>query len=342
MADYTADIQLGEQIGNGHFGEVHHGTDPAHGHVAVKVLRRGATMNDAHWANYKENHFGEAQMLSRAQHRNVVKVHSVVEGDGGDTVLICMAYCPNGSLQSSFEQGPMSLKAVKRIATQITHGLGALHQRGMLHRDIKPANILLDANNVAQLGDFGLVTDELILGYGAQAGYSDHLAYEIHNGGGTSRKTDIWALGMTLYRLLHGQAWYEEGPCPRYIVGNGGFADGLKWLPHVPKDWRRFVRKMLVDDPARRYQTTQEVLNGIAPLAVTPEWSVTVGADIEWSRQKGNREIKAVWNRMSPRRHEWRAWSEPTGNGRTRQLGGSGGVIGGGAAETQLRDFLCR
>jgi serine/threonine protein kinase len=94
MADYTSGLKVGKKIGNGHFGQVHEAVDPAYGNVAVKILRRGGTLNDAQWATYKDEHLGEAKSLSRAEHRNVVKVHYVVEGDGGDSVAICMAFCP--------------------------------------------------------------------------------------------------------------------------------------------------------------------------------------------------------------------------------------------------------
>lgn len=342
MADYTSRLDIGDELGNGHFGQVHRAQDQAHGEVAVKVLTRGETMTDAQWAVYKEGHLEEAQNLSKAEHRNVAKVHYVVEGDGGDSVVICMAFCPGGSLQDQFEAGPMALPDVKRVATQVTHGLGALHQRGMLHRDIKPANILVDAQGVAQLGDFGLVTDDLLLGYGSQAGYSDHIAYEVWNGSGTSAKSDIWALGMTLYRLIHGQSWYEEGERPADIVADGGFVETLRWLPHVPKDWRRFIRKMLVDDPAKRYQNAQQVLNGIAPLTVDPAWQASVSPEVvAWERTKGNRRLRAEWERISARKHRWRAWSEPIGNGRERTFADSGGVVGRRDAEAGLRDFLC-
>lgn len=341
MADYTSTLEIGEKIGNGHFGQVHRAQDRAHGNVAVKVLKRGATMNDEQWALYKEGHLGEAQNLSKAEHRNVAKVHYVVEGDGGDSVVICMAFCPGGSLQDQFETGPMTLPDVKRVATQVTHGLGALHRRGMLHRDIKPANILIDAQGVAQLGDFGLVTDDLLLGYGSQAGYSDHIAHEVWNGGGTSAKTDIWALGMTIYRLLHGECWYNEAERPAEVVRGGGFVDTLRWLPHIPKDWRRCVRKMLVDDPAKRYQDAQQVLNGLAPLSVDPAWTISVRSEvINWERIRGDRRLRAEWERISERKHRWRAWSEPLADGRERTFAGSDGVVGRRDAESGLRKFL--
>ncbi len=298
--------------------------------------------DDAEWAIYKSEHLGEAQNLSRAEHRNVVKVHYVVEGDGGDSVVICMAFCPGGSLKDQFIAGPMSLPSLKRVTTQVLHGLVALHQRGMIHRDIKPANILIDGNGVAQLADFGLVTDRLVLGYASQAGYSDHIAYEVWHGAGTSAKTDLWALGMTMYRLLHGKIWYEEAPKPRVVVQNGGFADTLAWLPHVPKDWRRVIRKLLSDDPSKRYQSAQQALNGIAPLTVEPAWEVDVTDDlVRWQRNKGQRLLVAEWERFSERKHRWRAWSEPTGGGRARSLATSNGTVGRRYAEAGLRSFLC-
>jgi serine/threonine protein kinase len=155
------------------------------------------------------------------------------------------------------------------MGTDVLMGLGALHARGMLHRDIKPANILVDSFVVAQISDFGLVTDELILGYGSQAGYSDHIAFEVWKGDLTSVKTDIWAFGMTLFRLLHGKTWYEDAPKPRLIVTLGNFADTLKWLPHIPATWRRVVRTMLRDNPYDRYQSALQAQNALAALALS-------------------------------------------------------------------------
>src|SRR4030088_309089 len=110
-----------------------------------------------------------------------------------------MALCPGGSLQTAFEAGPMTLPAVRKAGTEVLMGLTALHARQMLHRDIKPGNVLIDAEGGAKLGDFGLVTDDLVLGYGSQAGYYDHIAFEVWHGNGTSARSDIWAFGMTLF-----------------------------------------------------------------------------------------------------------------------------------------------
>lgn len=341
MANFVSELQVGAKLGNGAFGEVFKGQDPAHGVVAVKFLRRGALHDDAAWLKYKASYLAEAQNLAKATHRNVVQVHHVVEAADGNSVVICMAFCSGGSLQTYYERGPMPLLAVRKVGTEVLMGLGAMHARGLIHRDIKPANILLNGRGEAQISDFGLVTDNILFGYASQAGYSDHIAYEVWNGKGTSIKSDVWALGMTLYRLLHGQLWHEAAPCPRDIVANGGFANTLTWLPHIPKAWRRVIRKMLNDDDSARYQNAAQALAGLANLPVSPNWETRVAPDlVRWECLKGSRRIVVEWKRHSARKHEWRAWSEPTGQGRSRQLGSSKGVIGGAQAKKELDDFF--
>lgn len=341
MTDFVSGLKVGTKLGNGHFGEVFKGVDPAHGEVAVKILRREWHHDDDAWPAYKAGYLAEAQNLSKATHRNVVQVHHVVEASDGESVVICMAFCPGGSFQTLFENGPITLPAARKASTEVLMGLGAMHARGMIHRDIKPANILLNGRGEAQISDFGLVTDDLVLGYASQAGYSDHIAYEVWNGKGTSAKSDIWALGMTLYRLLHGKDWYEAAPKPQDVVKHGGFADTLKWLPHIPKSWRRVIRKMLNDDDSARYQSAAQALAGLASLPVAPVWVPTITREVaQWEQIKGTRRILVEWTRHSPRKHEWRAWSEPIGIGRNKYLDGSGGVIGGTQVVRELEAFF--
>jgi serine/threonine-protein kinase len=334
-------LKIGRKLGNGHFGEVFLGEDEVHGDVAVKVMRRDPGESDVEWDKRKAGLLTEAQKLSRATHPNVVQVHHIVASDDGESIQFCMAYCPGGSLQSAFDKGPMTLAEVRKMGTEVLLGLQALHHKDMLHRDIKPGNILLDGHGVARLGDFGLVTDDLVVGYGSMAGYSDHIAWEVWQTYVTSAKSDIWALGMTLYRLLHGKVWYEESPDPTPLVKKGGFAARLKWLPHVPDRWRRLIRKMMNDDTAARFQSADQVLAAFSKLPIEPCWECTVTpVQVRWERTAKGRRIIVEWDRYAARKHEWRAWSEPLGKGRNMTLGGSGGVIGSTPAVSQLETFF--
>ena len=343
MTAVLPELVIGGKLGNGHFGEVFQGDDNVHGRVAVKVLSRKPIHTDAEWQKHKRGFLAEAQFLSKATHRNVVQVYHISEE--GDSIRFVMAHCAGGSLMSAYERGTMTLSSVRKVATEVLLGLGALHARGMLHRDIKPGNILIDHAGVALLGDFGLVTDDLLLGYADQAGYLDHVAFEIWQGSGTSAKTDIWALGMTLYRLLHGKQWYDaEIGHPRDTVSEGGFADRLKWLPHIPKAWRRTLRRMLCDNPAVRFQTANEALDAIGRLPITPEWTVLEVTEqcVRWERYAGKRLVVVKWERLSPRQHRWESWSQPLGAGRNMTLGGSGGIVGGKQAVKEMETFFAK
>jgi eukaryotic-like serine/threonine-protein kinase len=324
-----SNLQIGPKIGNGHFGEVHSGTDDVHRTVAVKIFRKLAAESDDHWQARKASLLGEGQKLSRAEHAHVVKVHGLLESDTSDAIHLVMSLCPGGSLQQHFEAGPMQLASVRRYATHITMGLAALHARGMLHRDIKPANILLNKHDAAHLGDFGLVTDDIILGYASAAGYmyTDHIAPEVIHGGGTTVKTDIWALGMTLYRMMHGAEWYSRLPPPRHVVGKGGFAKSLPWLPHVPKAWRTVIRTMLNDDPGSRYQTAIECCQAYSKLKTLPRWECTVTPNgVHWTYADNKRKYFVTWDETQPNIYDWSAWSEPVGKGNKRSLGSSSGI----------------
>lgn len=162
-------------------------------------------------------------------------------------------------------------------------------------------------------------------------------------GEGSSARTDVWAFGMTIYRLLHGNTWYSASPPPQALVPHGGFAQKLKWLPHIPKSWRSFIRRALHDDPQRRYRDANELLNAMATLSTVPTWSCTQSVgEINWSRTKGQRLVRVSLKRQPSGKFEWAAWSEPLDAGRRRTLGGSNGPVNYAAADRQLKEFFSK
>lgn len=342
MTRLLSNLQLGAFIGRGHFGQVYQGVDDIHGDVAIKVFSQEPGELDTDWAIRKAELLAEGQKLKQAKHANVVDVHHLVASEAGDAVLLVMELCRGGSLQAKFNAGPMSLADLKRAATDLALGLQALHARGMLHRDLKPGNLLIDSTGRAKLGDFGLVTDRIVMGYGSAAGYLDHLAIEVHLGGPTSVKTDFWAFGMTIYRLIHGAVWYAKSPPPAAIIPAGGFSGRLSWLPHVPDAWRRFIRKCLHDDPNSRFQTVGEMMNAMASLPTDPDWQCQVsGTSVSWSRETTQRLIRAQWTEHSAKIHEWSAWSEPrNGVGRPYTLASTNGQVRHTEAMKAMRQFF--
>lgn len=342
----TSGLKTGKLLGAGYFGQVYLGEDEAHGTVAVKVLTPKPHWTAVEWEERRKGFVGEAQRLSKAADDHVVQVHHVVADDDDDSVRICMEFCPGGSLQKPYEQGPMTLKAVQQVATDTLLGLQTLHLRDMLHRDIKPANLLRDARGRVKLGDFGLVTDELIKGYAdlADYAYGDHLAHEVWHGRGTSVKSDIWAVGATLYRLLHGKQWYDLTERPQDTIPGGGYADRLVWLPHVPKRWRRVIRQMMEDNTDKRYASADQALSAVSSLPNQPEWECTVdpdGSAVRWELLRGNRVHVVAWDR-TPKKNRWSAWTEPMPGikGQKKTLDGSTGSLSAKAATSALESYF--
>ena len=322
------DIEFISEIGKGNFGKVHSANVPPLGRVAVKEIRRSPDETDEDWGNRKAALLEEGDRIRGARHQCVIEVYHIIYNKDDDAFYLVLELCDGGSLQSLFEDGPTNVRVVRDYLTQATLGLQAIHSRGMLHRDIKPSNIMLTSDGCVKICDFGMVTDSLILGYATARGYVDHLAKEVFDHALTSRKTDIWAFGMTVYRLLVGQDFYNLFRLPREAIQEGGFAHKLAWLPHVPSAWRRFIRKAMNDDTDARYQTFEEVTNALHQLPIVPAWECEFDKNnIEWSIVRSNRRIRVRWQRISRGKESWDAVSLPLGIGIRRTLGSSGGEV---------------
>jgi serine/threonine-protein kinase len=333
----VSDIELHGRLGSGAFGCVHTGTMQPHGPVAVKEIdckRMSAMLGVADWSRLRDHLFAEAESLRKAEHPNVVRVHSVHYDDLKEHVYIVTELCDQ-SLETAAKTGPLPLASVYRHVRDALLGLEALHLRRMLHRDLKPANILLKGST-AKLSDFGLVSDRLIAGYASHQGYLDHLAPEVLRDNRSSSKSDVWAMGMTVYRLLNGEPWYREHQKAlgidwtrpamqahvKGLIMAGKFAARLPWMPHVPGPWRRFVRRAMNDQPGKRFQNGGAMLTALAALPKEPSWECTVtGIEILWHRiTKTAREEMVQLRSAGPGVFEYRAVSRPSTGRSGREL----------------------
>lgn len=334
-------IEFISEIGEGHFGKVHLANVPPLGRVAVKEIRRTPDDTDKDWENRKAALLEEGDRIRSARHRCVIEVYHIIYNQDDDAFYLVLELCDGHSLLNLFETGPTNIRAVRDLLTQASLGLQAIHSRGMLHRDIKPSNIMLRPDGCVKICDFGLVTDRLILGYATARGYFDHLAKEVYDHSLTSRKTDIWAFGMTTYRLLVGQDFYNQYRLPREAIQEGGFAHKLAWLPHIPSPWRRFIKKAMNDDTDARYQTFEEVTNALHQLPIAPAWECDFDQNnIEWEYVRLSRRIRVRWQRISRGRETWDAVSLPLGIGIRRTLSKSGGEVTKKIAVAGLSHFF--
>lgn len=126
-----------------------------------------------------------------------------------------MEYLPKGSLEDESKGAYVELTRAKRLMIDVLRGLEHAHCRGVLHRDIKPANILIGRSLEGKLSDFGLAISVGMklkaLGV-KQYAYVVHMAPELYKGKPNTVASDIYACGMTLYRIVNGDAFFILPP----------------------------------------------------------------------------------------------------------------------------------
>lgn len=147
------------------------------------------------------------QQAALSDHPNVVKVFDVHQVDG--LLFIEMELMTGGSLMARLlREGALREDTAASIARKILRALATAHERGIIHRDVDPRNVLFDAQGVAKLADFGIAR---ALGdctrTFSRAGKELYMAPESWSVAdfSASRKSDVWAVGVTLYQMLTGQ-----------------------------------------------------------------------------------------------------------------------------------------
>lgn len=170
--------------------------------VALKVLNEDYSQDELRTSQFEK----EAELTALVSHPNVVRVYSV--GRAFERFFIAMELISGESLEKILEAGkPMPEKQVLQVGRQVVDGLRAARDSGLIHRDIKPGNILLDEQGNAKIVDFGLS----LVTQGGLATASEIFATpyyappEALEGGEEDFRSDIYALGATLYHALSGK-----------------------------------------------------------------------------------------------------------------------------------------
>lgn len=232
-SDYDVEVRLGA----GGMASVYRAVDRRLGRrVAIKVLRA-----DVATEAMLERFDREARILARLEHPNIVRVHRADEQAG--LAWYAMDLMRDGTLEDRLRNGPLPVKSVVSVARQLASALSAAHAVGVIHRDVKPANIFMSGES-ALLGDFGVasVTGDggtSLTATGSKVGTPAYMAPELWAGGVADERSDIWALGATLYESLSGTRWL--------------LATDERPLVRIPRELRHALQRALAADPADRW-----------------------------------------------------------------------------------------
>jgi serine/threonine protein kinase/tetratricopeptide (TPR) repeat protein len=256
-----------EKIGRGGMGEVFLAEDTSlHRRVALKFLPPEMQQD----AEALKRFVREARSAAALDHPYICHINEVAEAEGGE--FIVMEYVEGQSLRGRIEQGPLPLEEVLQVGIETAEALEAAHGKGIVHRDIKPENIMLTKTGHAKVMDFGLAkqvgppaeaeiggpTLTLLTSEGATMGTPAYMSPEQLRGQPADARSDIWALGVTLYEMASGA---------RPFQGQSGFEVSSAILnkppqplpPAVPAELGAVISRCLEKDPDKRYQRAEDL-----------------------------------------------------------------------------------
>ncbi len=245
---------LGRILGTGGMGQVAVGDHPTLGRAAVKVMTPDAGADPAFLARFER----ECAVLERLDHPNIARL--VARGTDQGRPWLAMELVDGPSLAELVQaHGQLSEGDALRMGLQVCRALDhAWKAGGLVHRDIKPGNILVANGRTAKVIDFGLARDgggnDLTVA-GAVIGTPAFMAPEQVRGERVDQRTDIYALGCTLFQLLTGRPPYTDEQPLRILHRhlNDPIPDIRQWLPEVSAGTRQILGSCLAKVPGARF-----------------------------------------------------------------------------------------
>jgi len=220
----------------------------------------------------------EARTMARLAHPHVVGAIDMGQVDGRWWFAMELVDGPTLA-QHLRANGPLSEREALRLFGPLCEALEHLAEHGVVHRDIKPANILLeragrgDAQHYrARLGDLGLAVaerDPSLTGHGGTLGTPHYISPEqSRDPRNVDVRSDLWALGATLFHAVCGRPPFEGESAAEVLsaVLHQPIPDPRRIAPGISPGLALVIRKCLVRDPARRYQSPVQLLDDLERL----------------------------------------------------------------------------
>ena len=254
--------QLLEQIGEGGMGTVFKAYHPALDRcVALKIIQPAFRDDQTFIARFQR----EARLVAKLEHPHIVPVYDYSEYE--KVVYLVMKFIEGNTLKDRLARGSLNFYEVLQVVDSVGSALAYAHSQGVLHRDIKPSNVLLGANGVMYLADFGLAriaqAEVSTLSSESALGTPHYVSPEQAMGKhDLDKRTDIYSFGVMLYEIVVGQApfsaktgyaiihdhIYTPPPLPRTLN------------PHLSESVEQVLLKALAKDPNDRFDTVDQMV----------------------------------------------------------------------------------
>lgn len=240
--------------------------------VAVKILR-GDLANDEKFVRRFQR---EAISASSLSHPNIVEMYDVGEDDG--KYFIVMEYVEGQTLKSLIKKrGALTLPEVIDIMLQLTSAVANAHDSYIIHRDIKPQNVLIIEDGTVKITDFGVamaLNSNELTQTNSVMGSVHYLPPEQANGTGSTIKSDIYSLGITMFELLTGKIPFKGENAVEIAIKQmrDTIPNVCEINENIPQSIGNVILKACAKNPKNRYNSTLEMHEDIK-TSLDPERS---------------------------------------------------------------------
>jgi len=258
-----------ELVGRGAMGVVYKALDVNLDRaVAIKVMSAEARTDP----NFVERFRQEARVQAALNHPNVALLFDYLIHDGAPVAV--MEFIDGESLEQLIRRrGAIPAHEAMPIFKQALLGVAAAHRAGIVHRDLKPANLMLTKDAIVKVMDFGIAKRQGVTGAtkaSTSIGSPLYMAPEQILGRPVDCRTDIYALGITLYELLAGQRPFNSRGKAEYLVLDAH----VNQLPEPPTVYRYGIPRPIVDAVMRSPRTptraSRAPMTSCAPCPMYP------------------------------------------------------------------------
>ncbi|KAK2642924.1 hypothetical protein Ddye_024687 [Dipteronia dyeriana] len=252
--------ELGRTLGEGSFAKVKFARNTETGeNVAIKILDKEKVLKHKMIGQIKR----EISTMKLIRHPNVIRMYEVMASK--TRIYIVLEFVTGGELFDKIaSKGRLKEDEARLYFQQLINAVDYCHSRGVCHRDLKPENLLLDANGVLKVSDFGLsalpqqVREDGLLH--TTCGTPNYVAPEvINNKGYDGAKADLWSCGVILFVLMAGYLPFEESNL--MALYKKIFKADFKSPPWFSSSAKKLITRILDPNPLTRITIAEVIEN---------------------------------------------------------------------------------